>query len=149
MRSKAQFKSHPIHPMLIPFPIAFFLGTLVFHVAGWWMARMLWLQVAYYLNIAGVISALVVAVPGFIDYLYTVPPKSSGKKRAATHGIINVTIVVLFAIAFIWRRQGADSQYGLLALEVVGCGLLVWSGWLGGTLVYRNQIGVDPRYADA
>lgn len=147
MKSKAQIKGHPLHPMLIPFPIAFLIGTLVFDIlsggkpyTGYW-------QTAHYLEIAGVIMALVAAVPGAIDYFGTVPPDSSGKKRATQHALINITVVVIFAVAFFIRNNAA---YGMvIGLEVIGVILLFISGWLGGTLVYRNQIGVDPRYADA
>lgn len=34
MRSKASIKSHPLHPILVVFPIAFFIGTSIFDVLG-------------------------------------------------------------------------------------------------------------------
>ena len=37
----------------------------------------------------------------------------------------------------------------VIALEGIGFILMCIAGWMGGTLVYRNQIGVDPRYANA
>jgi uncharacterized membrane protein/nitrite reductase/ring-hydroxylating ferredoxin subunit len=149
MRSKAHFKSHPLHPILIAFPIAFFTGTLLFDLLGFITdSAMLW-QTGEYLNLAAIIFALIAAVPGFIDYLYTVPPKSTGKKRAAKHGIINVTNVAVFTVAYFCKQNEDASVYVILALEVVGMILLSIAGWMGGTLVYRNQIGVDPRYANA
>ena len=149
MKSKASIKSHPIHPILVGFPIAFFTGTLACHLLGWLLDRPALLQTAYYLNLAGIAFALLAAVPGFIDYLFAVPPESSGKKRAAKHGITNVIMLVLFIIAFFLRRQQDPNDTILLVLELVGVGLMVFAGWLGGTLVYRNQIGVDMRYANA
>jgi uncharacterized membrane protein/nitrite reductase/ring-hydroxylating ferredoxin subunit len=149
MKSKANIKGHPIHPILISFPIAFFTGTLVFDALGVYLSRGDFNHIAYYTEIAGVIFGLLAAVPGVIDFIYTVPPKSSGKKRAAQHGIINTTVVVLFATAWFLRRQPNTSIYLLITLELVGFILLSIAGWLGGTLVYRNQIGVDPRYAGA
>jgi nitrite reductase/ring-hydroxylating ferredoxin subunit/uncharacterized membrane protein len=150
MRSKAHFKSHPIHPLLIAFPIAFFTGTLVFDVLAWVLERTDLQVVAYFAELAGMLGAAAAAVPGIIDYLYTVPPESSAKKRATQHGLLNVTVLVLFAVAWFYRRDNADvSVPVLLGLEAVGFGLMMVGGWLGGTLVYRNQIAVDPRYADA
>lgn len=150
MRSKAHFKSHPIHPILIAFPIAFFTGTLLFDVLSLVLQRDDLRLVAYYTGVAGIVGAVAAAVPGIIDYLYTVPPKSSARKRALQHGSLNITVVVLFTIAWFYRRDNADTSFAvLLALEAVGVGLMMVAGWLGGTLVYRNQIGVDPRYADA
>lgn len=149
MKSKANIKSHPLHPILIPFPIAFFTGTLICHLVGWLLNRNGLLATAYYLNIGGIAFALLAAIPGFIDFLYTVPPKSSGKKRAAKHGIINVVMLVCFIIAFFLRQNESSSNIILALLEVAGVSLMVIAGWLGGTLVYRNQIGVDIRYANA
>lgn len=149
MKSKVNIGSHPLHPILIPFPIAFFTGTLLCHLAGWWLNKPDLLSTAYYLNIGGIVFALLAAVPGFIDFLYTVPPKSSGKKRAAKHGIINMVMLVCFIIAFLYRREETPNQFILASLEIIGVSLMIIAGWLGGTLVYRNQIGVDIRYANA
>lgn len=149
MKSRASIKSHPLHPILICFPIAFFTGTLIFHLWGWIGNQPDLLATAYYTNIAGIVMGLFAAVPGFIDFLYTVPPKSSGKKRAAKHGLINVIMIVCFTVAFFLRTGANPNQYLLIVLEIIGIGLIGIAGWLGGTLVYRNQIGVDPRYANA
>jgi nitrite reductase/ring-hydroxylating ferredoxin subunit len=77
-----------------------------------------------------------------------VPPRSSGKQRATKHALLNVTVLILFAIA--WSMHGREGSPSLaaLALEVVGAGLLAYSGVLGGTLVIRNMVGVDHRYAN-
>ena len=149
MKSKANIKGHPIHPILISFPIAFFSGTLLFDVIGIITGRGDLNHIAYYLQIAGVGFGLLAAVPGIIDFIYTVPPKSSGKKRAARHGLINSTALILFAVAWYIRRGPDYSFYMLLTLEAISVILLSIGGWLGGTLVYRNQIGVDMRYAGA
>jgi nitrite reductase/ring-hydroxylating ferredoxin subunit/uncharacterized membrane protein len=135
--------------MLIPFPIAFFTGTFVFHIWGWAGNQPGLLTTAYYTNLAGIIMAVITAIPGFIDFLYTVPPRSSGKKRAAKHGIINVLMLVCFTVAFFLRSSTIPNHSLILALEFTGMVLMIIAGWMGGTLVYRNQIGVDPRYANA
>lgn len=149
MRSKAHLKSHPLHPILIPFPLAFFSGTLVFHLLASWRDHDGLHHTAYYMNLAGIIMAIVAAVPGIIDFLGVVPPKSSAKKRAAQHGLLNVTSLILFTIAW-FHRRGIDPNESLVfGLEVLGVGLMMVAGSMGGTLVYRNQIGVDVRYANA
>ena len=149
MRSRAQFKAHPIHPALIPFPFAFLTGSAVFDVIGVTSgAPALWTTGAY-LQLAGIGTGLLAAVPGLIDYIYTVPPNSSGKTRATRHALGNVGALLLFAFA--WLSRGPQLEPGALSvgLAVVGAGLLAYSGYLGGTLVTRNMIGVDHRYADA
>ena len=148
MRSRAHIKSHPLHPILIPFPIAFFIGTLVFDLLREFSGNTDFQTVAYYLNLAAIGTAVLAAIPGIIDYTSTVPPKSSAKKRAATHGMLNATNLLLFCFAFYARQNDLGSSWIILT-ESIGCILLFIAGWMGGTLVYRNQIGVDIRYAHA
>jgi nitrite reductase/ring-hydroxylating ferredoxin subunit/uncharacterized membrane protein len=150
MRSRASIKSHPIHPMLIPFPLAFLFGGFFFDLVGVLSSRpALWL-VGYYLTIAGVGTALLAAVPGFIDYFFTVPPRSSGKERATRHMLTMLAVVGLFTVAC-FLRDGSTTAPGTatLVLEGIGSGMLGIGGWMGGTLVGRNLISVDHRYADA
>jgi uncharacterized membrane protein/nitrite reductase/ring-hydroxylating ferredoxin subunit len=148
MRSTAHIKSHPIHPILVCFPIAFFIGTFIFDILGIIYNNDIFYAVSYYMQISGIIGAVIAAIPGAIDYFKTVPPNSSGKKRATQHAILNVTNLILFVVA--WALKGSNvNPYVILALEIIGLILLGVAGWMGGTLVYRNQIGVDPRYADA
>lgn len=149
MKSKASIKSHPLHPMLIPFPIAFYTGTLLAHAAGWLLDKPELFYTAYLLNVAGVVAAVVAAIPGIIDFIHTVPPKSSGKKRAAKHGLTNSTALLIFLAAALYRRNDEAQHSILLALELVGMILTGIAGWMGGTLVYRNQIGIDQRYANS
>jgi uncharacterized membrane protein/nitrite reductase/ring-hydroxylating ferredoxin subunit len=148
MRSNANIKSHPLHPILVVFPIAFFIGTFVFDLLGIITDYDIYYVVSYYMQLSGIIGAFLAAIPGAIDYFKTVPPDSSGKKRATQHALLNITTLILFFIA--WILKGNDvNPYIILGLEMVGIILLFIAGWLGGTLVYRNQIGVDHRYAGA
>jgi nitrite reductase/ring-hydroxylating ferredoxin subunit/uncharacterized membrane protein len=150
MRSKASFRGHPIHPALIPFPFAFLYGAFVFDVAGRWNGREPWWTTGGYLGLVGIAAALIAAVPGFVDYLATVPPKSSGKQRATKHMLANLAAVTLFAVAWAIRgHAAAPPATSVLILEAIGIGLLTAGGWMGGVLVNRNQIGVDHRYAGA
>lgn len=150
MRSKASIKGHSLHPMLVSFPIAFLTGALVFDILGWISGKIFYSDIAVVMIIAGILSALLAAIPGIIDFIYTVPPKSSGKKRAAKHGIANVFVLLLFAASLLYRNGNPAPEANIiLLLETAGVVLMVVAGWMGGTLVSRNQIGVDHRYADA
>jgi uncharacterized membrane protein/nitrite reductase/ring-hydroxylating ferredoxin subunit len=150
MRSSASFKGHPIHPALIPFPFAFLYGAFFFDLAGRLTGRSSWWMTGAYLSLVGVVAALAAAIPGFIDYFRTVPPNSSGKRRATKHMIVNLAAVTLFAIGWAIRAQPeAVPGVPVLALEGIGLALLTAGGWMGGVLVVRNQIGVDHRYAQA
>jgi uncharacterized membrane protein/nitrite reductase/ring-hydroxylating ferredoxin subunit len=150
MRSKASYQGHPIHPALIPFPFAFLYGAFFFDLAGRIAERPTWWTTGAYLSCVGIIAALVAAVPGFIDYFYTVPPKSSGKQRATKHMLVNLGAVALFAAAWAIRGDAqAIPDTTVLVLEGVALALLTIGGWMGGVLVSRNQISVDHRYAQA
>jgi nitrite reductase/ring-hydroxylating ferredoxin subunit/uncharacterized membrane protein len=150
MRSKVNIKGHPLHPALIPFPIAFLAGALGFDVAGRLLERPAFWTTGHYLAMAGVVAGLLAAVPGIVDYFTRVPPRSTGKTRATKHALANVGAITLFTIAWLMRGGPESPPDGLiLALEAVGVGLMTMGGWMGGTLVNRNQIGVDHRYASA
>lgn len=149
MKSKASIKSHPLHPILVSFPIAFLVGTLIADLIAKFSDNESFRQFGYYLEIVGIVSGLLAAIPGVIDYYFTVPPKSSAKKRGIKHALLNVSHLFLFFIALMIRRN-EDADFNIvIVLEVTGVIIIGIAGWLGGTLVYRNQIGVDPRYADA
>ena len=150
MRSKAAISSHPIHPILVSFPIAAWVLGFIFDLIA--VAQgdpSLW-AAGFYCVIAGCVGAALAAVPGALDWYAVVPPKSSAKQRGLIHGSLNVLALLLF-IAVAYRQGSAAAKPdGLnLVLMAIGVILIGISGWLGGTLVYRNQIGVDHRYAGA
>jgi nitrite reductase/ring-hydroxylating ferredoxin subunit/uncharacterized membrane protein len=147
MRSYASFKGHPIHPMLIVYPFAFLTGAFGFSVAGAVTRNRELERVSQHLVPAGIAAGLLAAVPGFLDYLQSVPPRSSGKRRAATHGLLNTTALGLFTMSWLLRRSRGRAVP--IALQGLGSAAMSVAGYLGGTLVYRNQIGVDHRYANA
>jgi nitrite reductase/ring-hydroxylating ferredoxin subunit/uncharacterized membrane protein len=150
MRSTASVRGHPIHPMLIPFPIAFLTGGFLADVVGVLSLRPTLYFLGYYLVIAGVGMALIAAIPGFIDYFFTVPPRSSAKKRATLHMITNLSLVLVFAVAWFSRNgAGAAPSTAVLMLETLGTVLLGVAGWMGGNLVSQNLISVDNMYANA
>jgi nitrite reductase/ring-hydroxylating ferredoxin subunit/uncharacterized membrane protein len=148
MRSKASYNGHPIHPALIPFPFAFITGAFAFDVIASLFGWPTWWVTGGHLAAAGVLTAIIAAVPGSIDYIYTVPPRSSGKRRARRHMLLNLSAVGLIALAWLLRGD-VPGQLLVLALDVVAVSLLTVGAWMGGVLVNRNQIGVDHRYAEA
>jgi uncharacterized membrane protein len=106
MKSTASFKSHPIHPMLIPFPFAFLSGGWGFRAAAAVTGNDDLKTVSRYLVPVGLVAGLVAAVPGLVDYLGSVPPQSSAKKRATKHALLNVTSLALFAAGWLADASG-------------------------------------------
>lgn len=150
MRSTAAISSHPVHPMLVSFPIGLWVTAFIFDLIGISSDRAMFYSVGFYLGVAGCVGALLAAVAGAIDWYAAVPPNSSAKKRGATHGLLNVTVLGLFIFQLVHRESSlvAPDKVAIL-VELLAVAILGYSGWLGGTLVYRNQIGVDHRYANA
>ena len=145
MKTPANIRSHPIHPMLVVFPIGLWIFSLVcdlvYHAGP---HNLFWKGMAFYTMLGGIIGALAAAVPGFIDYLSI---RDRQIKRLATfHMIINLIVVVLFIFNLGMRFRGApdpDEQLFGTILSVFGVLLLAASGWLGGSMVYVHHVGVE------
>ena len=143
MESKAKLLGHPIHPMLIPFPLGLLGMAVIFDLLAVFAGQESLGQASRPRIAAGIITGLVAAVPGAIDWA-AIPSGTRAKGIATAHGLGNVLIVVLFAIAWWLRRETPGAPSGLpLVLQVIGVlGALV-TGWLGGELVDRLGVGVD------
>jgi nitrite reductase/ring-hydroxylating ferredoxin subunit/uncharacterized membrane protein len=146
MKSQATIKGHPVHPALIVYPFAFLTGSFGFSAAAAASGNRELRRVSDHLVPTGLVAGLLAAVPGVIDYFGSVPPKSSGRDRATKHALLNVTGLGLFAASWLARRK-RDRQSVPLLLQGIGSAVMCVAGYLGGTLVYRNQIGVDHRHA--
>jgi uncharacterized membrane protein/nitrite reductase/ring-hydroxylating ferredoxin subunit len=148
MRSKASIKGHPLHPILVSFPIVLFTCTFLLDLIAFLRFDKTLMQPAEYAEAAGLIAAVFAATAGIIDYHYTVPPHSSAKHRATKHAIINGCMFMLFATVYFLRITTDFALLFIVSLEAAGIILIGIAAWLGGTLVTRNQIGIDHRYAE-
>jgi nitrite reductase/ring-hydroxylating ferredoxin subunit/uncharacterized membrane protein len=150
MLARANIKSHPMHPMLVAFPIGLWITSFVLDLLGTWRDNATLWSAGWICVVAGCIGAAAAAIPGVIDLFSVVPPSSSAKSRGLLHGGLNSLMLLVF-IGVAWYRGGPAAQPDKLSLllSLAGvCGVII-SGWLGATLVYRNQIAVDHRYANA
>lgn len=147
MQGKATLLDHPIHPMLVGFPIGFFGAVLVSDVISIWATiPAFWHTMSTWLIAFGVIGALLAAVFGFTDY-FTAPMSPAAKRTATTHMVLNLIVVALYVAAFFVRYNNPVSTLGYI-LTYVGLGVLVVSGWYGGHLVYVGLIGTkQPQEA--
>jgi uncharacterized membrane protein len=144
MKSRAGIAGHPIHPMLVPFPIALWIFSLAsdfIYLFGF--GGPVWKDIALYTILAGVVGGLAAAVPGYLDYRGITEPLTA--KIAERHMIINVSLVLLFSINVLLRLSTGPHAIAPIVLSVVGVGGLVISGWLGGELVYVKGVGVQDQ----
>jgi uncharacterized membrane protein len=143
MKSRASIAGHPIHPMLVTFPIGLwgfsFVADLIYLVQGG--SNPVWASVAYYAMAGGIIGALVAAVFGFIDLLLVTVGQT--RRIGIMHMTLNLIVVVLYAINLFVRTGSQGVGKGLVWLSALSILLLVTSGWLGGELVFRYGVGVN------
>src|SRR5215217_7634896 len=141
--SRAKLFGHPVHQMLIVFPLGLLATAVIFDVVRIVGERAALGTSSYHMIAAGVISGFVAAVFGFIDWL-AIPSSTRAKSVGAWHAVGNVAVVLLFAVSW-WLRRGDPTSPPTMALvlAVVGAGLALVTGWLGGELVDRLGVGVD------
>ena len=143
MESRAKLFGHPIHPMLIPFPLGLLATSLVFDIIHRLTGNEPWAEVAYWMIVAGIIGGLAAAPFGWIDW-FAIPADTRAKPIGLYHGVGNIVVLVLFAVSWFLRRDAPDEP-GPVAfiLSLIGVALAVVTGWLGGELVDRLGVGVD------
>jgi uncharacterized membrane protein len=143
MEARAKLFGHPIHQMLIVFPLGVLGGSLVFDIIYLSTKNGRWADVAFGMIALGVISGLIAAVFGLIDWL-AIPSRTRAKRIGLLHGGGNVVVVILFIVGWFLRRPAPQAPpTAAIVLSFVGVGLAVITGWLGGELVDRLGVGVD------
>ena len=141
MASPASVKKHPIHPMLVALPIGLWVFALVCDVVRAAGGPAIWETVAIYCVAAGIVGALLAAIPGLIDYFSI--DESEMKRIANLHLVVNLGAVFLFAINLWLRfRLSAESRVPL-ALSIFGVLAIAIGGWLGGEMVYVKGMAVE------
>jgi len=143
-KSTASIAGHPIHPMLVPLPIGFLVGALLTDItytqSGWWM----WAYASSWLIGAGIVTALLAALAGFTDFFGD--RRIRRLRRAWYHMVGNLVAVVLAIVNFvIHTRDGAVAVIPLgVTLSALTVLLLLFTGWMGGEMVFRHGVGVRP-----
>ena len=139
MRTPASLKGHPIHAMLVPLPIGLWIFALVADVMTHLGRGPGWRIAAFYALGAGVVGALLAAVPGLVDLLSL--PKGKTRRVGVIHMSLNLAAVALFGANFLMRMGNADHS-GRLLFTALGVAVIAASGWLGGVMVYEDGVGV-------
>jgi uncharacterized membrane protein len=145
--SSANFYGHPIHPMLVLFPVAFFFAAFHCDLGFWYSGYGVWVIASEWLLGAGLVAAAMAATAGLIDFLGD--SRIRGISDAWQHAIGNILVVLVSLANFYWRyRYGAAAVIpaGLIMSAVVVC-MLLFTGWKGGELVFRHRVAVydEPK----
>jgi uncharacterized membrane protein len=145
MRSKVEVAGHALHPMLIAFPLGLLGLSPLWDILRLATDNATWSTVAFWTITAGVVSGLVAAVPGFVDWL-AIPAGTRAKAVGTWHMVLNLLVVGLFGLSLALRATSSGGYVGAGAAAMlpgwVGMVLAVFSAWFGGELVETLGIGV-------
>jgi uncharacterized membrane protein len=144
LRSTATIDRHPIHPMLVPFPLACFVGTLLTDIAYWLTANIMWLDFSNWLVTTGVILGILAAIAGAVDFFSNRMIRAQAPAWPHVIGNAAALILAIFNM-FIHTHDGwtAVVPWGI-ALSAVIVFILLFTGWMGWSMVYRHGVGVAP-----
>ena len=145
-QSTAAIAGHPIHPMLIPFPVAFLVATLVSDLIFWRTGNPGWATASLYLLGAALIMAALAALAGLTDFIGDARIRDLS---AAWHHMLGNVLAVLLSLWNWYRRYEAGDSAVLplgLIISLVVVMILLYTGWRGWEMVYRHRVAVyDER----
>jgi len=133
---------HPIHPIIVIFPVAFLVGAAGSDIGYWLTSDPFWARASVWLIGVGFAAGILAAITGFLDFFKVkrVRERSAGWLHMGG----NVAAMVLSLINLV-LRQGNPAEpivYTGLAISVVVASLLGITGWFGGELSFRHKVGV-------
>ena len=145
MQARARILGHPIHRVLIVFPLGLLATSFFFDMA--WLARghAQLAIVAWWLILAGVVGGALAAIFGIIDWL-AIPSGTRARRVGAMHGGGMGIVALLYAASWMLRRDAPAQPEGVaILLSGVGVLLTVITGWLGGELADRMEEIAERR----
>lgn len=147
--SKAAIAGHPLHPLLVTLPVGSLILLVVSDLASRATADPFWALASYWLTLAGLVTGILAALTGFIDFASR--PQTRRLSIAWMHFLGNGVAMLLTLGNFLLRRPDpAAAVSGIeLGLSVLVVLLLLVTGWLGGEMVFRYRIGVTGTAAGA
>ncbi len=144
MQARIRALGHPVHPMLVMFPVALFITGTVFDLARFVGGSEVFGEVGFWVIAAGLAGAVLAALTGLADWT-RIPARTRAKRIGRLHGGLNALMTVLFLVAWLIRlgNGGHDAGAVSFGLQVAGVAVGAVAAWLGGELVDRLGIGVE------
>lgn len=146
MQSKVRLLGHPVHPMIVPFPIAFFTSTLICAIVYLTTKNTFWFRVEFIANCAGLVTAVAAVLPGLIDWL-VIPTESEAKTTGLKHMVANGFSVGFFgangAINYVYLHSAQPPAQSGFLLSLFGFLIMLYAGFKGWKMVQTHHVGVD------
>jgi uncharacterized membrane protein len=146
MQGKATYRGHPVHLMLIPFPVAFWTGALFTDGAAAYAHDPFWSRMSVSLVAMGTVGAVIASIAGYVDYR-SVPMSRRARGIATGHMWWSLGTLAAFAVAWALRDAVHASPAGI-AVTIVGAAGLFVAGYLGSELANRYRIGISEVSPD-
>jgi uncharacterized membrane protein len=146
MYSKAKILGHPIHPMLVAYPIALYTATAVCYIIYVFHNDPFFFKAAVASNVAGVVMAAAAALPGFLDWAIGIPNGSAAKQHGLIHMGLNVAALVIFVVNAIIHTGNWTTPSGTasaIILSVLGVLCTVGAGFFGWIMIQTDHVGVE------
>jgi uncharacterized membrane protein len=142
MKARARLLGHPVHQMLIVFPLGLLATAVVFDVVALASGNPQWWQISFWVMAAGIAGALLAAPFGLVDWL-AIPRGTRARRIGRFHGLGNTVVSLLFLSSWLLRNQADPAPSLALILSFSGATLALLTAWLGGELVSRLGVGVE------
>lgn len=139
--SRIAIAGHPLHAMLVAFPITLTMSVLGADLLYWWTADAFWARVAGWAAFGAFVMGVLAGITGTVELL--VVRGIRNRSASWTHFILAVMLLSLIGANWAFRiGQPEEAILPLgLGLSAVAAGLTAITGWHGGKLVFDYQIG--------
>jgi uncharacterized membrane protein len=146
MQSKVKLLGHPVHPMIVPFPIAFNTATMICCIVYATNGNTFWFHVAFIANCAAIITSVIAILPGLLDWL-SIPSLTDAKTTGLKHMVANVFTLGFFtanaAVMFTEFHNAHPPAQAHIMMTVFGFLIMLYAGFKGWKLVQTHHIGID------
>lgn len=143
MYTKIKSMGHPLHLMLVNYPLGLLTTAVLFDIIHWFTGNGFWSVLAFWMIVAGIIGGVVAAIVGTIDWT-GIPSRTPASRVGIWHGIGNAVVLVAFIGSWLLRlHDPANPSIFAYVLSLLGAALLGGTGWLGGELTGRFGVGIE------
>lgn len=142
IESRAALFGHPLHPMMIHFPVAALIALIAADFAYLYTGDVFWARAGLWLAGVGAFGGWLASLAGAID-LFTVP-RIRCLITGWCHALLAIMLLSLASLNWLLRVDAVDAIYPWgLYLSLLSGALIAVTGWLGGQLVFEHAVGVE------